>query len=61
MPQETTPDTHAPDTTTPTDSNLSRVVISLFKGVIYQDEQPELWHSLLGLQIRVRDYVSVAG
>ena len=61
MPPETSPETYTPETPTSADNNLSRVVISLFKGVLYQDEQPELWHSLLSLQIRVRDYVNVAG
>jgi hypothetical protein len=61
MEQQTTPDFHPEENSSPADSNLSRVVISLFKGVVYQDEHPELWHSLLNLQLRVRDYVSVLG
>jgi hypothetical protein len=60
MEHQSTSDTNTVDTTS-TDSALSRVVISLCKGVLYQDEHPELWHSLLNLQIRVRDYVSVLG
>ncbi|MFO7832275.1 MAG: DUF4194 domain-containing protein [Desulfuromonadaceae bacterium] len=60
MEHQSTSDANTVDTTS-TDSALSRVVISLFKGVLYQDEHPELWHSLLNLQIRVRDYVSVLG
>ena len=44
-----------------TDNDLSQVVIPLLKGVIYQDENPVLWNTLLDLQTRVRDYVSVLG
>ncbi len=41
--------------------NLSPVLITLFKGVFYQDVNPILWQGLLGLQTRVRDYVAVLG
>lgn len=44
-----------------TDHNLSSVVVPLLKGVLYQESSPDLWNSLLGLQARVRDYVSVLG
>ena len=44
-----------------TDHNLSSVVVPLLKGVLYQESNPDLWNSLLGLQARVRDYVSVLG
>lgn len=40
---------------------LSSVVIPLLKGVIYQEENPGLWGSLLNLQASVRDYVAVLG
>jgi hypothetical protein len=40
---------------------LSKVVIALMKGVVYQETDPKLWQSLLALQARVRDYVSVMG
>ncbi|MFH7320885.1 DUF4194 domain-containing protein [Desulfurivibrio sp. D14AmB] len=40
---------------------LSAVVVPLLKGVIYQDENPGLWGSLLKLQASVRDYVAVLG
>lgn len=43
------------------DNNLSRIVIPLLKGVIYQDENPAQWNALLNLQNRVRDYVAVLG
>lgn len=38
---------------------LSLLVITLLKGVIYQETDPPLWHSLLTLQTRVREYVAV--
>jgi hypothetical protein len=41
--------------------DLSAVVVPLLKGVLYQDESPALWQSLLQLQARVRDYVAVLG
>lgn len=40
---------------------LSPVLISLFKGVLYQDQSPELWRSLLELQGPVRDHAGVFG
>ncbi|HEX7061936.1 MAG TPA: DUF4194 domain-containing protein [Woeseiaceae bacterium] len=40
---------------------LSPVLITLFKGVLYQDQSPELWRSLLELQGRVRDHAGVFG
>lgn len=40
---------------------LSPVLITLFKGVLYQDESPDLWRSLLELQGRVRDHAGVFG
>jgi hypothetical protein len=40
---------------------FSRVVISLMKGVMYQDADIRLWQELLTLQARVRDYVGVLG
>lgn len=40
---------------------LSLVLISLFKGVNYEEADPVLWQSLLELQARVRDYVTVLG
>lgn len=40
---------------------LSSVVIPLLKGVVYQEENPGLWSSLLNLQANVRDYVTVLG
>ena len=40
---------------------LSAIVIPLLKGVLYQEDNPALWHALLQLQARVRDYVAVLG
>jgi hypothetical protein len=44
-----------------TDYDLPSAVVPLLKGVLYQESNPDLWNSLLGLQARVRDYVSVLG
>jgi len=41
--------------------DLSALVILLLKGVIYQETDAGLWHALLNLQARVRDYVAVLG
>ena len=40
---------------------LSSVVVPLLKGVLYQEENPNLWGLLLNLQASVRDYVAVLG
>lgn len=40
---------------------LSPVLIALFKGVLYRDQQEKLWQDLLNLQGRVIDYVRVLG
>ncbi|MDP2787966.1 MAG: DUF4194 domain-containing protein [Pseudomonadota bacterium] len=42
-------------------NDLSALVILLLKGVIYQETDAGLWHALLNLQARVRDYVAVLG
>jgi hypothetical protein len=42
-------------------TSVSPVLITLFKGVLYQDQTPELWQVLLKLQARVRDHASVFG
>jgi hypothetical protein len=41
--------------------DLSAVVIPLLKGVVYQENDANLWNALLNLQVRVRDYTSVLG
>lgn len=43
--------------TTPT-ADLSVLLITLLKGVLYRDSDERLWGSLLDLQARVRDYVT---
>ena len=40
---------------------LAPLLIGLFKGVLYEDQAPELWQGMLELQARVRDYVRVLG
>jgi len=42
---------HTPD--------LSTLLIGLFKGVQYREQDERLWGTLLNLQARVRDYVAV--
>jgi len=42
-------------------AELSTLVITLLKGVIYREGDERLWGALLKLQARVRDYVSVLG
>ena len=39
--------------------DLSTLLISLLKGVIYREADERLWGDLLNLQARVRDYVAV--
>ncbi len=46
---------------TTTDDALPRVLIVLFKGILYADTDPALWQQLLTLQPRVRDYVGLIG
>jgi len=45
----------------PSSPDLSLVVISLLKGVVYRDDAAPLWSALLDLQPRVRDHVAVLG
>ena len=40
---------------------ISPLLIALFKGVLYQDRNPELWQGLIKLQAPVRDYIGVLG
>lgn len=53
-------DTKPSHSTKPT-QELSSVVVPLLKGVLYREDNPELWGSLLSLQASVRDYVAVLG
>lgn len=41
--------------------DISRVLITLMKGVTYQEDNPALWQSLLNLQGRVREYAALLG
>jgi hypothetical protein len=41
--------------------NFARVVVALFKGVVYRDHDPSHWQALTQLEPRVRDYVSQIG
>lgn len=43
------------------DNELSQVIVPLLRGVIYQEENIALWSTLIRIQERVRDYVSVMG
>ena len=40
---------------------LVAIVVPLLKGVVYQDENPALWGTLLKQQAGVRDYMAVLG
>ena len=42
-------------------SDISRVLITLMKGVTYQEDNPALWQSMLNLQARVREYAALLG
>ncbi|QIT55839.1 DUF4194 domain-containing protein [Aquisalimonas sp. 2447] len=48
-------------TETAADNRFSPMLITLFKGVLYQDQHPQYWQALLDYQARVRDHVSVLG
>ena len=43
----------------PSKDVLPRLVIPLFKGVVHRRDDEVLWQSLVDIQARVRDYVSV--
>lgn len=47
--------------TTRNEPSLSPVLIALFKGVLYHDQNTDVWQVLLVLQARVRDYLRVVG
>ncbi|MDM8547062.1 DUF4194 domain-containing protein [Candidatus Venteria ishoeyi] len=42
-------------------NDFSLVVIALLKGIVYQENDDKLWHRLMNLQARVRDYIRVLG
>lgn len=43
------------------DPELGLVVTHLMKGVVYRDDQQQLWRALLRLRAQVHDYVAVLG
>jgi hypothetical protein len=45
----------------PAAGDLSVLVVSLLKGVIYRESDEGLWNGLFNLQARIRDYVAVLG
>lgn len=45
----------------PSGNALSSLVISLLKGVLYLENDAQLWHALIQLQSRVRDHIAVLG
>lgn len=46
---------------TAANNDLSILVISLLKGVLYQENDASLWQALIQLQARVRDHIAVLG
>lgn len=46
---------------TPGANALSSLVISLLKGVLYLENDAQLWNALIQLQARVRDHIAVLG
>ncbi|MBS1159411.1 MAG: hypothetical protein H6R15_1830 [Proteobacteria bacterium] len=45
----------------PSANALSSLVISLLKGVLYLENDAQLWNALIQLQARVRDHIAVLG
>jgi hypothetical protein len=43
------------------ESQLSFIIVTLMKGVMYRDDDPSSWQSLLALEARVHDFVGVLG
>jgi len=48
-------------TVLPERAELSPVLVGLFKGVLYRDNDEALWSQLLALRLHVSDYVAVLG
>jgi hypothetical protein len=42
-------------------ASLSAVLVTLYKGVLYHDQKPELWQALLKHEGKVRDHVVLLG
>ncbi len=49
------------ETGSPSGNELSRAVVPLLKGVVYQENDPEAWSTIISIQARVRDYTAVLG
>ncbi len=45
----------------PHQASISPVIIYLLKGILFRNQQPQLWNDLLELQIQILDYVKVIG
>jgi hypothetical protein len=43
------------------ENRLGQVLVSLFQGVLYREQDAQLWQPLLDLQARVRDYCTTIG
>ncbi|WP_286828307.1 MULTISPECIES: DUF4194 domain-containing protein [Kordiimonas] len=41
--------------------DLSRVLVGLMKGVVYEEGNRQLWQSIIELQARISDYVGILG
>jgi hypothetical protein len=41
--------------------SFSLVIVSLLRGVVYREEDPNIWTKLLAVEAQVRDYVRVMG
>jgi hypothetical protein len=61
LPLNSDPETNAATAHDATSADLSTLVITLLKGVLYREGGERLWNALLSLQARVRDYVGVLG
>lgn len=44
-----------------TAQEFSATAVSLLKGILYREDSPELWRSLLNQQAGIRDYMTVIG
>jgi hypothetical protein len=42
-------------------ASISAVLVTLYKGVLYQDRKPEAWQALLKLEGKVRDHAAMLG
>jgi len=49
------------ETATPPEPQLPPLLVALFRGVVYQDQNPALWQDLLRLESQVRDQAALFG